>query len=140
MSNGVADRKTLDIFKNSRLSFLTGIIFFPVNQLHLFYYGCYEFSLCQNICPNKKIGGLTVQFSGRTLTIIGTILPGPGALYLYQEINFIKPVWIDDTIEVKAKVIQKIESSKMVVLKINITNQNSEKILTGKERAVCPPN
>ncbi|MDC1122018.1 MaoC family dehydratase [Nitrospinaceae bacterium] len=72
-------------------------------------------------------------------TVIGTILPGPGALYLYQEINFKKPVWIDDTIEVKAKVIQKIESSKMVVLKINITNQNSEKVLTGKARAVCPP-
>jgi acyl dehydratase len=81
-------------------------------------------------------GMLTASFIS---TVIGMQLPGPGALYLSQELNFKKAVAIDDTIRVTATVAQKVASSRMLVLKIAVTNQNSENVLTGTTRVLCPP-
>jgi acyl dehydratase len=81
-------------------------------------------------------GMLTASFIS---TVIGMQLPGPGALYLSQELNFKKAVAIDDTIRVTATVAQKVASSRMLVLKIAVTNQNSENVLTGTARVLCPP-
>lgn len=64
-------------------------------------------------------------------TMIGTILPGNGALYMGQDLKFKKPVFIDDIIEVKAQVIQKIESSKMMEIKTVVTNQDQVVVITG---------
>lgn len=64
-------------------------------------------------------------------TVIGTILPGNGSLYLSQDLNFKRPVMIDDIIEIKAKVIQKVVSTRVVVLKTTATNQHSQIVLSG---------
>lgn len=37
-------------------------------------------------------------------TLVGTRLPGPGCAYMGQEINFIKPVYIGDTVTAKLTV------------------------------------
>ncbi|MBT3183884.1 MAG: MaoC family dehydratase [Nitrospina sp.] len=81
-------------------------------------------------------GMLTASFIS---TVVGMQLPGPGALYLSQELNFKKTVAIDDTIQITAIVIQKVVSSQMLVLKIAVTNQNAENVLTGTARVLCPP-
>jgi len=51
----------------------------------------------QNTFFKKRIahGMLTAGFIS---TILGTIMPGPGTIYLKQELNFLAPVFIGDTI------------------------------------------
>ena len=81
-------------------------------------------------------GMLTASFIS---TVVGMQLPGPGALYLSQVLNFKKPVMIDDIIQVKAIVVQKVASFQMLVLDIAVTNQKSENVLTGTAKVLCPP-
>ncbi|MEP9349320.1 MaoC family dehydratase [Xanthobacter sp. KR7-225] len=38
--------------------------------------------------------------------VLGTRLPGPGAIYIAQTLNFRAPVRIDDTVDVEVKVIE----------------------------------
>jgi 3-hydroxybutyryl-CoA dehydratase len=51
--------------------------------------------------------------AGLISTVIGTILPGPGAIYLKQELNFTAPVYIGDTITAFVEVLE-IDVSKIV--------------------------
>ena len=67
-------------------------------------------------------------------TMVGTVFPGEGALYLGQEIKFRKPVFINDIIQVKTEVTHKVDSSKMLEMKTTITNQRGETLITGKAR------
>lgn len=83
---------------------------------------------------NRVVHGmLTASFLS---TIIGTILPGPGALYLSQELNFKKPVMINDIIEAKVIVMQKITSTRMLVLQTIIINQLSQVVVEGKAKVM----
>ncbi len=67
-------------------------------------------------------------------TMIGTIFPGEGTLYLGQDLKFKKPVYINDIIQVNVKVMQKVESSKMLALQTTVSNQRSEVVITGAAR------
>ena len=64
-------------------------------------------------------------------TIIGTKLPGDGALWFAQTLEFLLPVRIGDTITIKAEVIEKIEREKIIVLQINIYNQHRQTVVRG---------
>ena len=64
--------------------------------------------------------------------LVGNILPGDGSLYLTQDLNFKKPVYIGDTIRAKLKVLRKVDGPKILVLKTTASNQNDEVVLTGK--------
>lgn len=44
--------------------------------------------------------------AGYISTVIGTKLPGSGTIYLQQQINFLKPVKIQDTIRAEIKVLE----------------------------------
>ena len=50
-------------------------------------------------------------------TIIGTKLPGDGALWFSQSLEFLLPVRVGDEITVRAEVLRKIESQKIIKLK-----------------------
>ena len=67
-------------------------------------------------------------------TMIGTVFPGKGALYLGQDLKFKKPVFVNDIIQVNVKVIQKVDSSQMIELKTTVTNQHSEIVISGSAR------
>jgi acyl dehydratase len=64
--------------------------------------------------------------------LIGNVLPGNGSLYLTQDLNFKKPVFISDTIRAKLIVLRKVDGPKILVLKTIAHNQNDEVVLTGK--------
>jgi 3-oxoacyl-[acyl-carrier protein] reductase len=64
-------------------------------------------------------------------TIIGTKLPGDGALWFSQSLAFTNMVRVGDTINVRATVKQKKDIDKMIVLDINITNQHGETVVSG---------
>jgi len=64
-------------------------------------------------------------------TVIGTKLPGDGALWYSQSLEFLLPLRIDDKITVKAEVLKKIERTKTIELATTIYNQNKQKVTTG---------
>jgi 3-hydroxybutyryl-CoA dehydratase len=80
-------------------------------------------------------GMLTAGFIS---AILGTQLPGPGTIYMRQELNFLAPVRIGDTITARAEVIEKDISKGRVRLKTTCTNQKGTDVLSG-EALVSPP-
>lgn len=64
-------------------------------------------------------------------TIIGTKLPGDGALWFAQNLEFLLPVRIGDHLTVRAEVLKKDERMQTVELQTDIFNQNRQKVTTG---------
>ena len=65
-------------------------------------------------------------------------LPGPGAIYMGQELRFVKPVYIGDTVTATATVIERIEEKNRIRLETVVTNQRGETVITGVA-TVMPP-
>jgi 3-hydroxybutyryl-CoA dehydratase len=80
-------------------------------------------------------GMLTAGFIS---AILGTHLPGPGTIYMGQELRFMAPVRIGDTITARAEVIEKIADKGRVRLKTTCVNQEGTEVLNG-EALVLPP-
>lgn len=64
-------------------------------------------------------------------TIIGTKLPGDGALWFSQTLDFLLPVRIGDIITVCAEVIKKYDRDHIIELNIEIYNQNRQVVTRG---------
>tara|TARA_Y100001960_G_scaffold167353_1_gene175799 strand:+ start:3118 stop:4299 length:1182 start_codon:yes stop_codon:yes gene_type:complete len=64
-------------------------------------------------------------------TVIGTKLPGDGALCFAQNFEFLLPVHVGDELHITAEVIKKIDRNKSIELKTDIYNQNKQKVTTG---------
>lgn len=65
-------------------------------------------------------------------------LPGPGTIYLGQEIKFKAPVFIGDTITVTLEVETIREAKAIVTLKCNCTNQNDKVVAIGTATIIAP--
>jgi 3-hydroxybutyryl-CoA dehydratase len=76
--------------------------------------------------------------AGFISAVIGTRLPGPGTIYLRQELNFLAAVRIGDTITAKVVVAEILSSKKHVQLETTCFNQHGEKVLDG-QALVSPP-
>lgn len=76
--------------------------------------------------------------AGLISTILGTMLPGPGTIYIKQDLRFLAPVHIGDTITACADVIEVVEEKNRVILKTYCINQDSDVVLDG-EAMVSPP-
>ena len=64
--------------------------------------------------------------------VIGTRLPGPGTIYLEQDLKFIRPVYIGDTLTAWAEVTEIINEQKRILkLSTWIINQRNEKVIDG---------
>jgi 3-oxoacyl-[acyl-carrier protein] reductase len=64
-------------------------------------------------------------------TLIGMVLPGRGALWVSQTLEFLRPAYVGDTLRVAARVLQKSQATRMLTLDVAVTNQRGEKILGG---------
>jgi 3-hydroxybutyryl-CoA dehydratase len=71
-------------------------------------------------------------------TVIGTMLPGPGSVYMGQQISFLAPVKIGDTITAIVEVAEIIVDKKRVRLKTYCINQEKTTVVDG-EALVSPP-
>ncbi|MBW1731650.1 MAG: MaoC family dehydratase [Deltaproteobacteria bacterium] len=69
---------------------------------------------------------------------IGTLLPGPGTIYIRQELDFVAPVYIGDTITALIEVLKIDIIENHVVLKTRCKNQKGEIVIDGKA-LVSPP-
>ncbi|MDO4773138.1 MAG: MaoC family dehydratase [Bacillota bacterium] len=80
-------------------------------------------------------GVLSVSFIS---TVVGTLLPGPGSIYLSQEVKFVKPVYFNDTITATCTVTEIIEEKNRVHLDTVCTNQRGEEVITGSVKVFLP--
>jgi 3-hydroxybutyryl-CoA dehydratase len=71
-------------------------------------------------------------------TVIGTMLPGPGSVYMRQEVSFLAPVKFGDTITAVVEVAEIIADKKRVRLKTYCINQEKTIVVDG-EALVSPP-
>jgi 3-hydroxybutyryl-CoA dehydratase len=78
--------------------------------------------------------------TGFISAVLGTKLPGPGTIYLSQEVAFKKPVYIGDTITAVVKIIDIIDNNKFHIMELetNCYNQNDEIIIEGIARVIPP--
>ena len=80
-------------------------------------------------------GMLTAGFIS---AIIANQLPGPGTIYLKQELSFLSPVRIGDTITARVEVLELLTEKNRVRLKTTCSNQDGVTVLAG-EGLVSPP-
>lgn len=71
-------------------------------------------------------------------TVLGMNLPGPGTIYLSQDLKFTSPVKFGDTITATVEVTEKIEEKNRIVLETICVNQRGEVVVKGKAM-VMPP-
>lgn len=80
--------------------------------------------------------GQRIAHGGFTFAIIsaalGTQLPGPGTVYMSQNLKFVKPVLFDDTITANVEITAIRADKGILTLKTECTNQNGEKIAEGE--------
>ena len=70
--------------------------------------------------------------------LIGEKIPGVGTIYLYQSLNFLEPVFINDIITTYVEVIEFINLKK-VKLKTTCLNQNYQEVIKGEALVYPPP-
>lgn len=68
---------------------------------------------------------------GLLSSVLGNILPGPGTIYLSQEVRFLAPVRIGDTITARVEVIELVPEKKSAKFKTTCTNQNGQIVVDG---------
>jgi 3-oxoacyl-[acyl-carrier protein] reductase len=90
-----------------------------------------EFAKKTNFKGRVVHGMLTASFIS---TMIGTRLPGKGALWYEQHLKFLEPVRVGDTIKIYAKVIHKSETQRIIVLETIIFNSAGGKVIDGEAK------
>lgn len=70
--------------------------------------------------------------------VLGTELPGPGAIYLGQTLSFKKPISIGDKVTVKVTVKEKNSKKNEITLFCSITNQRNEEVTSGTAVILAP--
>ena len=76
--------------------------------------------------------------AGFISAVLGMYLPGPGTIYMGQELKFTKPVHIGDTVTATATVEEIILEKNRVILDTTVVNQDGEIVIQGKA-TVMPP-
>jgi len=76
--------------------------------------------------------------AGLISAVLGVQLPGPGTIYISQDLKFLKPVHFGDTIKAKVEVIEKNTDKNRVVFRTTCSNQHNKMVLDGNAH-VMPP-
>lgn len=69
---------------------------------------------------------------GLISAVLGTRLPGPGSIYLRQELNFTAPVYFGDTVTAKVEIVDINLGKKRITLKTICTNQDDKMVVDGE--------
>lgn len=76
--------------------------------------------------------------AGFISAVLGTKLPGPGTIYLGQDLKFLKPVRFGDTITATCTVEEIIKEKNRLTLRTVCTNQDDEVVIDGKALVLAP--
>ncbi len=84
---------------------------------------------------NSRFGGVIshgMLTAGLLSTVLGMKLPGTGAVYISQTLNFRGPVRPGDTITARAEVVELVSDRRRVRLATRIANQRDEPVVDGE--------
>jgi phosphotransacetylase/acyl dehydratase len=70
--------------------------------------------------------------------VLGTRLPGPGTIYLGQDLRFRRPVAIGDTITVTVTAKEKRPENRVILFDCRCVNQAGEEVITGTAIVMAP--
>lgn len=119
--------KTISEFDIYSFAGITG----DLNKLHV----DEEFARSSRFGKRIAHGMLTASF---ICTALGTKLPGEGTIHIKQEIEFLKPVFIGDTITVYLEAESILSDKNYLKIKSQIFNQDGELVVDGYS-IVKPP-
>ena len=95
-----------------------------------------QVSAQQSIFKGRIAHGILI--AGFISTCLGMKLPGPGTIYLSQNLKFTAPVYFGDTITAEVEAIEVITEKNRVKFKTVCTNQDGKVVIDG-EAMVMPP-
>lgn len=88
----------------------------------------------ERFAAGTKFGRLVVH-GGLTAGILNALvaqdLPGPGTVFMSQELKYLAPVFIGDTITGEVEVLSVHATKPVTQLKATVTRQDGEKVLEG---------
>ena len=87
-----------------------------------------EFAKNTNL-KGKIVHGILV--SSLISTVVGTKMPGPGSVWLDQNLKFLLPVRVNDVITATSEILVKILDRQQVIVRTTCTNQNNEFVIEG---------
>jgi 3-hydroxybutyryl-CoA dehydratase len=70
--------------------------------------------------------------AGLISAVLGNRLPGPGSIYLSQQIEFLAPVFIGDTITATVEVTSWRPDKRIITLRTDCHNQEGTQVVTGQ--------
>lgn len=71
-------------------------------------------------------------------TVLGTVLPGPGAIYVGQTLKFRRPVAVGDQITVSVKAQEKNAKNHRVTFECQCNNQDGKVVIDGMAEVIAP--
>lgn len=86
--------------------------------------------------PGRIAHGLWT--GGLVSAVIGTQLPGPGTVYLSQNLRFLRPVRPGDELTVRVTVTAKHEEKHHIELACEVLNQKNKRVLEGEALVMVP--
>lgn len=88
-----------------------------------------DFAVQRGFSDRVVYGMLSASFLS---TLAGVYLPGENSLVHEVESKFVKPVFVGDILDIKGVIVERNDLFQQIVIKVQVTNQNSEKVLRGK--------
>lgn len=73
-----------------------------------------------------------ILISSLISTVLGMYLPGPGTIYLSQDLKFVAPVKIGDTVTATVEVIERNEERNRLILKTVVINEDGKVVVEGQ--------
>jgi len=84
-----------------------------------------------------EISGHSLWNSGLISSLLGNVLPGPGTVYRKQDLQFHRPVALEDTVTARVKVREKGDNNR-VLFDCEVVNQRGETVMTGLAEVIAP--
>ncbi len=88
--------------------------------------------------PGQRVVAHSMWTGSLVSAVLGNELPGPGTVYASQELKFLRPVFVDDTLTVTVTASEKMPDKRTVVFDCRCVNQNGEPVLTGLAEVLAP--
>lgn len=89
-------------------------------------------SLFHEVIAHGMWGGSLIS------TVLGTLYPGPGTVYIDQTLHFSRPVTLGDTITVTVSVKEKFERTRHVIFDCLCVNQEGRTVIRGTAEVLAP--
>jgi 3-hydroxybutyryl-CoA dehydratase len=76
--------------------------------------------------------------AGIISAVLGNDLPGPGTIYLGQELKFKAPVYIGDTITATVELVKYRDDKRIATFRTTCTNQDGVVVVEGEAVVIAP--